>query len=162
MQSEELDMKRLYRSETDKMIGGVCGGLGAYLGMDPLILRILFVAAAMLNGIGLPIYLMMWLFLPTERAVEMAREELVRQNAQEIRNRARELTQEARGAFDQSWDAGDRASKKPLVVGAVMVGIGLLVLLQNLGLLWPLAKLWPLALIALGVVLLMNNLKDRG
>lgn len=154
-------MKRLYRSETDKMIGGVCGGLGTYLGMDPLILRILFVVAAMMNGIGLAIYLLMWLFVPRAEAGELTQEEVVRHNVAEIRNRAQELGQEARQALDKPWAMEDKASKRPLVIGGVLVGIGLLVLLQNFGILWPLGKLWPLAVIALGVLLLLNHLKDR-
>ena len=154
-------MKRLYRSETDKMIGGVCGGLGTYLGMDPLILRILFVVAAMMNGIGLAIYLLMWLFVPRAEAGELTQEEVVRHNVAEIRNRAQELGQEARQALDKPWAMEDKASTRPLVIGGVLVGIGLLVLLQNFGILWPLGKLWPLAVSALGVLLLLNHLKDR-
>lgn len=155
-------MKRLYRSETDRMIGGVCGGLGTYLGIDPLILRILFVAAAMMNGIGLAVYLMLWLFVPTAAAGELSQEQVVRHNVEEIRNRARDLGQEARQALDKPRFAeAEGSGSRPFVVGIVLVGIGLLILLQNFGLLWPLGKLWPLAVIALGVVLLLNHLKAQ-
>lgn len=154
-------MKRLYRSETDRMIGGVCGGLGTYLGIDPLIWRILFVVAAMMNGIGLVVYLMLWLLVPTAAAAELSQEQVVRQNVAEIRNRARALGQEARQVLDKPRFAEDEGGKRPFVVGIVMVGIGLLILLQNLGLLWPLGKLWPLAVIALGVVLLLNHLRAQ-
>ena len=153
-------MKRLYRSETDRMIGGVCGGLGTYLGIDPLIWRILFVVAAMMNGIGLVVYLMLWLFVPTAATAELSQEQVMRQNVEEIRNRARALGQEARQVLDKPRFE-DEGGKRPFVVGIVMVGIGLLILLQNLGLLWPLGKLWPLAVIALGVVLLLNHLRAQ-
>ncbi len=57
--------KRLVRSKTDKMIGGVCGGLGAYFNFDPTLIRLIF-AALILFGAGSPIllYLLMWIIIP--------------------------------------------------------------------------------------------------
>ncbi|MCB1118084.1 MAG: PspC domain-containing protein, partial [Chlamydiia bacterium] len=59
-------MKRLYRDRWDKKIGGVCGGLGQYLKIDPTILRIVYVLLTILTGL-LPmiiIYLVAWLLMP--------------------------------------------------------------------------------------------------
>ncbi|OGF14209.1 MAG: PspC domain-containing protein [Candidatus Eisenbacteria bacterium RBG_16_71_46] len=58
--------KRLYRSRTDRKIAGVCGGLGAYLGIDPVILRILWVALVLGAGFGLLAYVIFWLIVPEE------------------------------------------------------------------------------------------------
>ncbi len=57
--------KRLFRSKTNKMIGGVCGGLGEYFDFDPTLIRLLF-AALILFGAGSPIllYLLMWIIIP--------------------------------------------------------------------------------------------------
>ena len=57
--------KRLVRSSTNKMIGGVCGGLGEYFDFDPTLLRLLF-AALIVFGAGSPIllYLLMWIIIP--------------------------------------------------------------------------------------------------
>ena len=60
--------RRLYRSRTNRMIAGVCGGLAAYFGIDPTIVRILAVLLALPGGgppIGL-IYLVLWVVLPEE------------------------------------------------------------------------------------------------
>jgi phage shock protein PspC (stress-responsive transcriptional regulator) len=56
--------KRLYRSRSDRMLGGVCGGLGEYLEVDPTVIRLLFVAAAFMGGPGLIAYLIMWMIIP--------------------------------------------------------------------------------------------------
>ena len=58
------ETRRLYRSQSQRMIGGVCGGLGDYLSVDPTILRLLFVAAAVLGGHGVLLYLVLLLLVP--------------------------------------------------------------------------------------------------
>src|SRR4051794_41570180 len=55
---------QLRRSSTDKMIGGVCGGLADYSGIDPLLSRIGFVALAFAGRSCVRVYLVLWLLLP--------------------------------------------------------------------------------------------------
>jgi phage shock protein C len=50
------------------MIAGVAGGLAKYLGIDPVIMRIAFVIVGLMNGIGVVIYLVLWLLMPNEDA----------------------------------------------------------------------------------------------
>ena len=59
----------LTRSTSDKKLGGVSGGLGAYLGVDPLLIRIGFVVTALTSGIGLLAYLAMLILVPADDAV---------------------------------------------------------------------------------------------
>ncbi|OKY98538.1 MAG: PspC domain-containing protein [Bacteroidales bacterium 43_36] len=56
-------MKRLYRSNTNRLIAGVCGGLGEYFRIDPVIIRI---ASFVLGvcGVGILAYILFWLFVP--------------------------------------------------------------------------------------------------
>lgn len=61
---EESGARRLYRSRTEKVIGGVSGGLGEYLGIDPVWIRIGFVLLTIGGGAGVLIYLIMWLLVP--------------------------------------------------------------------------------------------------
>ncbi|MBO7601838.1 MAG: PspC domain-containing protein [Bacteroidaceae bacterium] len=58
--------KALRRSRTDKMIAGICGGLGKYFGLDSTILRLVFVLLLIFAGTGLLAYLVMWLVIPYE------------------------------------------------------------------------------------------------
>ncbi|MCK4462394.1 MAG: PspC domain-containing protein [candidate division Zixibacteria bacterium] len=56
--------KRLYRSRESRMIAGVCGGLGEYFDMDPTIVRLIVVAAALAAGGGLLAYILAWIIVP--------------------------------------------------------------------------------------------------
>lgn len=59
--------KRLTRSRTNRMIGGVCGGIGEYLDVDPTIVRLLWVVLTLLSvGAGIIAYLIAWLIIPQE------------------------------------------------------------------------------------------------
>jgi phage shock protein PspC (stress-responsive transcriptional regulator) len=58
-------MKRLYLSETDRKIGGVCGGLGEYFERDSTIIRVLFILLILFSfGFGILAYIAMWLVIP--------------------------------------------------------------------------------------------------
>jgi phage shock protein PspC (stress-responsive transcriptional regulator) len=58
-----MQERRLTRSEKDKRLAGVCGGLGEYFGIDPILIRIGFVVAGLM-GWGLLLYVVLWIVLP--------------------------------------------------------------------------------------------------
>ena len=60
--------KRLFRNENDKVIGGVCGGLAAYFGLDTILVRIIFVVLAF-AGAGILAYLILWIAVPSSASV---------------------------------------------------------------------------------------------
>jgi phage shock protein C len=61
--------KQLRRSRTDRMLGGVCGGFARYLGIDPVVARVLFVLLTFVTGGALVIgYLIFWILMPEEPA----------------------------------------------------------------------------------------------
>lgn len=60
-------MERLTRSATNKKIAGVCGGLGEYFGIDPTVIRVVFVILALPGGApGLIPYVILWIVMPKE------------------------------------------------------------------------------------------------
>jgi phage shock protein C len=61
-----MDTQKLYRSQNDRMIGGVCGGLGKYLHLDATLVRLVFILLFFLGLHGLLIYLIMWVIVPAE------------------------------------------------------------------------------------------------
>lgn len=72
------DVKRLYRSKKERMVAGICGGLGEYFHIDPTIMRLIFIVLWFLTGFipMLVIYIIMWLLIPqapdeTASAVEV-------------------------------------------------------------------------------------------
>lgn len=154
-------MTSLTRSTSDRVIAGVCGGLAQYLRMDPLLVRILFLVLGIMTGMGVVAYLLLWVLVPAEHATFATRDEMVRQNVNEIRERAQHLGREASDAVDNTWNTSRETSNRFLYVGAGLVAIGVIVLLRNLGLLVWLNRLWPLVLIALGVLILVNRAKDH-
>lgn len=58
------ETKRLTRSTHDRMIGGVCGGLGEYFGIDPTLVRIAFALSMFFGGTGIVLYIVLWLVMP--------------------------------------------------------------------------------------------------
>ena len=56
--------QRLRREREGRLLGGVCTGLARHLGVDPLLVRVVFVAAAAAGGFGVGVYVLMWLLLP--------------------------------------------------------------------------------------------------
>lgn len=63
VQAEPQAARRLYRSNNQRVIAGVCGGLGEYFAIDPVWFRIGFVVLALGGGSGILIYLLMWLVI---------------------------------------------------------------------------------------------------
>ncbi|MEQ8358399.1 MAG: PspC domain-containing protein [Cytophagales bacterium] len=58
--------KRLTRSRGDRIIAGVCGGLAKYFGLDPVLIRVIFLIALLGFGTGLLPYLVLWIVMPNE------------------------------------------------------------------------------------------------
>lgn len=65
-QSEQKPVKNLHRSRNQRVIAGVCGGLGNHFGIDPVWMRILFIILLLCMGATLVVYLIMWLIIPLE------------------------------------------------------------------------------------------------
>jgi len=150
--------EKLYRSRSDAMVGGVCGGLGQYLGIDSNLVRLIFALLAVANGIGVLIYLLLWLIVPREgEAKDATAKETIRTGAGEIAEKARALGDELRTAVRHP------DSRAGVVIGGLLILLGVIFLLQNLGIFWlrwlGFDVLWPLVLIAIGVALLWRRLK---
>ena len=58
--------KKLYRSNKDKMLGGVAGGLADYFAIDPTLVRIIFVVSLFAGGAGVLAYIILWIVVPEE------------------------------------------------------------------------------------------------
>jgi phage shock protein C len=56
--------RKLYRSQSQRMIAGVCGGLAEYFNLDATLIRVLFLILAVFGGSGLVIYIVMWIIVP--------------------------------------------------------------------------------------------------
>lgn len=160
---------RLYRSRTDRMVGGVCGGLGRYLGIDSTFVRLFFVLLALAgSGTGVLIYLVLWILVPVEGQEEGWRptfgesgsfEENVESNAQQVADRARVMGEDIREAVQNPHP------RAGVIIGGALIILGFIYLLQNLDFAWlrwlDFDVLWPLLLVLGGVALLMRNLRGE-
>lgn len=149
--------QKLYRSRTDKMVGGVCGGLGRYLRIDPLIVRLCFVLLTVFGGFGAPVYLVMWIIIPYESEEQPGSAEAARPGADELAQRARMMADDVRQAVRMP------NPQAAIIVGAALIFFGLLALLRNLDLPWlfwlRFDVLWPALLILGGAVLIWRRFR---
>ena len=62
--------KKLYLSDEDKKIAGVCGGIAEWLGWDPTLVRILYIIVSILSAAfpGFIVYIILWIIMPTEQS----------------------------------------------------------------------------------------------
>ena len=60
------EYKKLYRSRDNRIIGGVCGGLGEYLGVDPTVIRLIYIILALWFGSGILAYIIFLILVPEE------------------------------------------------------------------------------------------------
>lgn len=163
---------KLYRSEKDRMVGGVCGGMGEYLNVDPVFIRIAFVLLALASGVGLLIYIILWIVIPTSSSPAVEPRQTMREGVAEVRERAKELGEEVREAFRSEEQgskepaaappsppvpARDGSHRRAYIIGGFLILLGVIFLVDNLFPWFSLRRLWPLILIAGGVALLLEG-----
>ncbi len=106
--------RRLTRSSTDRMLGGVCGGLANYLGVDSTLVRIGFVLLT-LSGLSPLVYLILWVVIPSDTSVGSGWAQQVQQSIGEMQERATTVANEVstrvnRGAGGNQASATGRGS----------------------------------------------------
>lgn len=142
--------KRLTKSRTNHMLFGVCGGLGEYFEIDPTLVRLAFAVLTLANGIGMIIYIVLAIIMPSEENVAMAPE------AQE---RSSQSTRENSDLARESLKKSDRNR----LLGAILLILGIYLLLDRLSifrLFWWLDELFlPAILILGGAWLLLKHWK---
>ncbi len=67
--AKEKKVKKVFRNPDDRIVGGVAGGLAAYFGIDPLLIRILFFISVFLGGSGLIAYAILWAIMPEAKTL---------------------------------------------------------------------------------------------
>ena len=61
-----MEPKRLFRSRKDRILGGVCGGIGNYFNLDPVLVRVLWAVSFFVFGAGFLAYIIAWIIVPEE------------------------------------------------------------------------------------------------
>lgn len=119
-------IRRLVRSREDRVLAGVCGGLGRYLGIDPVLVRIIAVAL-ILSGVGVLAYIIAWIVIPEAPA----------------------------GVPESAAPVPDRRTTAA-VVGAALIGIGGLLVLNQATPWVGHGAFWPLIVVVAGIAILVG------
>jgi phage shock protein C len=154
--------KRLYRSRSDRMIWGVCGGLAKHFNVDPTIIRIIAVLSIFLNGLGVLAYIILAIVVPLESSKATTPEDTIKENVEEMKEAASGLGREIRSTFVREESASEEATKahhrSRNTIGIIIILIGVIFLLASFDLFWWFrwTYLWPLILIAIGVLVIVS------
>jgi phage shock protein PspC (stress-responsive transcriptional regulator) len=135
---DDFKGKKLYRSQTNRMIGGVCGGVAEYFAIDPTLVRIIWVAISLIGGFGILVYVASLFIIPNnpEESSEEASENLIKD--------------------------------KNLFWGSLLIIVGLFLILRQMGLFYsfqfwhvPWQSVWAIVLITIGGILLYNRSRQQ-
>ena len=110
------------------MLGGVCGGLAAYLQIDTVLVRLFFIVFTLVGGIGPLVYIIMWIIVPSEDAT--ATSQPYKTNGEEIREKAESFKNEVVDAVNKP------GQKTALYGGIALVLVGAYLFIKNLDIRW--------------------------
>lgn len=141
--------RKLYRSRTNALLGGVCGGLGEFFGIDPNLVRLVYIVllAVSFGFVGF-LYVAIWLIVPQEGAEMNTATERLRLGLLLYLSKAEKIVLQR-----SNLPTG-------MIIGAVLILLGVILLLRTLGL-WVawirFDTLWPILLIAVGAGLFLRR-----
>ena len=153
--------KKLYRSTTDKMLGGIAGGLAEYFDIDSTLVRVLFILTVFLGGGGIIAYIIFWIIVP-ERAFVVTPGPAPTdpgEQSDEQDNSGSE-TGSSNNYFTAYQKVFDEQKKnRAMWGGIILILLGGLFLLDNFFPRFDLGDFWPLILMGVGAGILINAKK---
>lgn len=120
--------KRLYRSATNKIIGGVCGGLGEYFDVDPVLVRVITVLLFLATGFGILAYIIAWIIIP---------------------KRGLDVKPVPANHEYSSWSK--------YLPGLILMAIGVILLIRENWFWFDWGEFWPVILIVVGLLLIFRR-----
>ena len=147
-------MKRLYKSRKDKVISGVCGGIGEYFGVEPVLIRVIAVLLFFFGGVGVIAYIVGMIIIPAEP--------FKADNNEKKKTEKKETPKEEESSENKHIDTG------ALIIGIVFLIAGFMFLMRNFNFFdfhfwWVRDQIrlffWPGIFVALGVLLVFKGSK---
>ncbi len=135
--------KSLHRDLDQKVIGGVCSGLGNYFDTDPLLFRAIFLLILFVGGSGVLLYCILWIILPS-KAYDFPKNN----------------TQESQTFFETESSPTDDSNSN-ITVGLILLCSGILLTVNNLVPDFDIYKFWPLILMVVGGGLIFGHQKVK-
>jgi phage shock protein PspC (stress-responsive transcriptional regulator) len=138
--------RQLYRSRRNAVIAGVCGGLGEYFDVDPVLVRIIWLIA-LFSGIGVILYFLCWLLIPQRP----------------LGQKVEETSQYEDGYYNEDYYQSKdvRKEKTKVLLGTVLIIVGSFSLMQRFMPWFDFDLIWPMLLILGGFYLIYREKDDH-
>jgi phage shock protein PspC (stress-responsive transcriptional regulator) len=173
----------------DRILGGVCSGLAEGFHVEALWVRLAFVILAFLNGVGILLYIVLWVLMPEQAGYRPPGKTVFESMSSDVKRAWIDVRAQFGGARPATTSApvdptiaatspeapaqGQPVGAPPpppppqtsvrnpsFILGAILIVIGIAFLAANTGFInWSI--LWPVALVALGIALLVRNMEKR-
>ena len=140
--------KRIYRSRKEEMIAGVCGGLGEYFDIDPVIMRLIFVLLIFAGGAGLIGYVIAWIIIPQAPLESQG-------------TPATQVISETPATTSPEDSEAAKKEKRALFAGLILITVGLLFLFSRIFRWFEFWELWPVILIIIGFLIVLRAKRER-
>jgi phage shock protein PspC (stress-responsive transcriptional regulator) len=151
---KEKNMQRqgLYRSRTDKVFGGVAGGIARSLNADPAIVRLIFALLVIVGGGGILLYLILWIAIP-EEPFEFYQQSTYSSEPQKEGEPGTSPSPEAQPNYPA------RRNNGALIVGLVLIGVGAIFLIDRLlpDIHIRFRDFWPVLVVIAGLALIFSS-----
>ena len=143
----------LNRSRRNRIFGGVAAGLGDYLKIDPIIVRVLFVVSTFLSGIGILLYIILWIVVPEENLLTVNPENISQNIDQSDGINTEDIF--------KSESITNKSSNGNIVIGIILIIVGLFFLGVEVFSFLNFSDLFPILAVGVGIGLIYNSLKSR-
>jgi phage shock protein C len=142
-----MNGKKLYRSCNDRILGGVAGGLGEYLDIDPVLIRLVFILA-LFSGVGVLAYILAWIIIPEDPKCPTGKSA-----GDEIREKAESVASEVRSRTGRSRTDEDVR----MLIGVIILALGVMFFVQTtIGpFVWKI--FWPTILVLIGLYIIIRK-----
>lgn len=138
--------KKLERSRKNRVIAGVCAGLADYFNIDIALMRVLFVVATICGSFGFWMYVILWIVVPEENILGPGNEQSYGDTI--------DIT-------PQENNDENKRKNGAMIASLILIFIGVVALVDNFTSFAWVWKLWPVPIIIIGVVILINALKNN-
>lgn len=139
--SSQGDIKRLYRSKEDKVIAGVCGGVGEHFNIDPVWVRLVAILLLLADGIGLILYIIAWVLIP--------------ENPQQKKGKKNEFEKQLKNFESVAKRKNNKQGMT--IIGIILVAAGIFEIARRYISWIDFSLLWPALIIAAGLYLLKRG-----
>ncbi len=165
--------KRIRKSSSDKMLFGVAGGLAEYFSVDPVLVRLAFVLSIFAGGVGLIAYIVLAIIMPKQESSAAHPSDVVKENLQSIGQEAAEAAHRVEDAVRGTPSTSENLetpetsigqaekTRNHAALGVVLVILGVIFLLANLGALWWFrwGTFWPVLFILAGLAIIIGRFR---